>query len=170
MDMGVHCIDLIQYITGSNAQKVAGFSGTKTFSYEVDDSSSTMIELENGAFAYVDANFNIPDAAARCRLEIYGTKGSMLAEGTISQIESGKLEVVLSDDSHGYDSKQDRIDVQHAEVNVEFGNMYTKEIESFSRSVLEGKGVEVSGEEAVQIQKVVEAAYKSYSNGKIIVL
>ena len=69
-------------------------SGTKVFNYEVDDQSSTLMELENGAYAYVDANFNIPDAAAKCRMEIYGSRGSMLAEGTISQIEAGTIQVV----------------------------------------------------------------------------
>ncbi len=170
MDMGVHCIDLIQYITGSKARKVAGFSGTKTFGYEVDDSSSTIIELDNGAYAYIDANFNIPDAAARGRLEIYGTKGSMLAEGTISQAEGGKLDVMLSDDSLAYDAAQQRADVSPARFRVKFGNMYTKEIESFGRSILEGAAVEVPGEDAVQVQVIVEAAYKSQENGKAILL
>ena len=67
MDMGVHCIDLIQYITGGKAKKVAAITGTKTFGYEVEDSASLVFEMDNGANAYVDANYNIPDAAARCR-------------------------------------------------------------------------------------------------------
>lgn len=168
MDMGVHCIDLIQYITGAKAKKVAAFTGTKTFRYEVEDSASVIFEMDNGANAYVDANFNIPDAAARCRLEIYGTRGSMLAEGTISQAEGGKLDVVLSDDSLGYDAKQDRVDVNKVDIKVEFGNMYTKEIESFSSSILDGIRTEVSIEEALQVQKVVEAAYKSNDTGKTV--
>jgi len=168
MDMGVHCIDLIQYITGAKAKKVAALIGTKTFQYEVEDSASVIFEMDNGANAYVDANFNIPDAAARCRLEIYGTRGSMLAEGTISQVEGGKLDVVLSDDSLGYDAKQDRVDVNTVDIKVEFGNMYTKEIESFSSFILDGIQAGVSIEEALQVQKVVEAAYESSDTGKTV--
>lgn len=168
MDMGVHCIDLIQYITGAKAKKVAALIGTKTFQYEVEDSASVIFEMDNGANAYVDANFNIPDAAARCRLEIYGTRGSMLAEGTISQVEGGKLDVVLSDDSLGYDAKQDRVDVNAVDIRVEFGNMYTKEIESFSSFILDGIQAGISIEEALQVQKVVEAAYESSDTGKTI--
>lgn len=168
MDMGVHCIDLLQYITGSNAKKVAALTGTKTFGYEVEDSASLIFETESGTYCYVDSNFNIPDAAARCRLEIYGTKGSMLAEGTIGQVEGGRLEVVLSDDSLGYDAKQSRVDVEPVEIKVEFGNLYTKEIESFSTTVLEGGVPEVPVEDALQVQKVVESAYKSSSEGRFI--
>jgi len=161
IDLAVHCIDLIQYITGSKASKVAALAGTKTFSYEVDDSSSLLFETENGAYCYVDANFNIPDAAAKCRLEIYGTRGSMLAEGTISQVEDGKLDVVISRDTNGYDAKQDRVDVAPMDIKVEFGNMYTKEIESFSDSILNGTPVSVPLEDAIQVQRIVEAAYSS---------
>ena len=170
MDMGVHCIDIIQYIIGSNAKKVAAFTGTKTFGYEVEDSASMIFETENGANCYVDSNYNIPDAAAKCRLEIYGTRGSMLAEGTISQVEGGKLDVVLSDDSLSYDAKQDRVDVSPVNVEVEFGNMYTKEIESFSNSILNKTLVEVPVEDALQVQRAVEAAYESSVGNKIIIL
>ena len=161
MDMGVHCIDLIQYVTGAKAKKIAALNGTKTFKYEVEDSSSVLFKMDNGAYAYVDSNFNIPDAAARCRFEIYGTKGSMLAEGTISQIEGGNLDVVLSDDSLAYDAKQDRVDVVPVKIDVKFGNMYTKEIESFGKSILNNSTVEVPIEDALQVQKIIEAAYKS---------
>ena len=168
MDMGVHCLDLIQYIVGSKAKKVVGFTDTKVFGYEVEDSASVMVQLENGANAYIDAYFNIPDAAAKGRLEIYGTKGSILAEGTIGQVEGGKTDVVLSDDTLAYDAKQDRVDVKSLELVVEFGNMYTKEIESFSNSILTGAPVEVPAEDGIQVQNVVEKSYESYKTGKII--
>ena len=170
MDMGVHAIDLIQYITGGKAKKVAGLIGTQTFNYEVEDSASVIFELDNGAYCYVDANFNIPDAAAKCRLEIYGTRGSMLAEGTLGQVEGGKLDVLLSDDTLGYDAQQDRVDVSPMEIKVEFGNMYTKEIESFCNSILNGTKIEVPIEDAVQVQKVIEAAYESSETGKFVTL
>lgn len=161
MDMGVHCLDLIQYITGFKAKRAAGMASTLTFDYEVEDSGAVLVELENGAICHIESNFNIPDAAARGRLEIYGTKGSMLAEGTISQAEGGKLDVMISDDSLGYDAQQDRNDVEPLKVSVEFGNMYTKEIESFSNTVLNGGSVEVPAEDAVQVQRVIQSAYNT---------
>jgi len=168
-DMGVHCIDLLQYIIGSKAKKVVSFCSTNSFSYDVEDQSSTMIELENGAFAYVDANFNIPDAAAKCRMEIYGTRGSILAEGTISQIEAGNISVVISEEG-GYDAQQNRNDVAPLEIEADFGNMYTKEIESFGRSITDGVKIEVPAADAIQVQKVIEAAYESVETGKVITL
>ena len=170
MDMGVHSIDLIQYITGGKAKKIAAMTGTKTFKYEVEDSAALIFEMDNGAFAYVDANFNIPDAAAKCRLEIYGTKGSMLAEGTLGQVEGGKLDVVLSDDKLAYNAIQDRVDVSPVNVEVEFGNMYTKEIESFGNSILKGNKIDVTIDDALYVQKIVYAAYNSSKNNEFVFL
>ena len=168
MDLAVHCIDLIQYVTGCKAVKVAAMIGTKTFSYEVDDSGTLLFELDNGANCMVDVNFNIPDAAGRGRFEIYGTKGSMLAEGTIGQVEGGKLEIMISDDKLGYDAQQNHNDVAPMEVHVTFGNMYAKEIEAFGNAILNGVAVEVPAEDGLQVQRIVELAYESSRDGRFL--
>lgn len=166
LDMGLHCIDLIQYIINGKTKKVAAFIDTKTFNYEVEDSAAVLLEVDNGAYGYVDVNFNIPDAASRCRLEIYGTKGSLLAEGTVSQVEGGKLEAVFLDDNMKYDPNQEREDIKPVKIIAEFGNLYTKEIESFSNSILYGSKIEVPIDDAIQVQQVAEYAYKSSKTGK----
>jgi len=167
MDMGVHCIDLLQYIIGDNVTSVSALIGTKTFEYEVEDSATVLMKFANGAYATVDSNFNIPDNAAECRLEIYGTKGSILASGTISQVEGGNFRLLLSQDSE-YSAIQDRSSSGEVEVKVTFGNMYTKEIESFGESILNGMPVEVPATDALQVQRIVEAAYKASKEGRVV--
>ncbi|MBO5733788.1 MAG: Gfo/Idh/MocA family oxidoreductase [Clostridia bacterium] len=161
MDMGVHCVDLIRYITGLEVVEAAGMSGNQVFKYSVEDAGGVIMRLSNGAVAYVDANFNIPDAAAKCKIEFYGTKGSIFAQGTISQVEGGEIEVLCTGDALGYDANQDRGEVAPLEVNVEFGNMYTKEIESFGRAVAGEAPVAITAADAIASQKVIEAAYES---------
>ena len=161
MDMGIHCIDLLQYITGLRAKAVTGFAGTQTFSYNADDSAAIVMKMENGALAMVDANFNIPDAAAKCKLEIYGTKGSIMAEGTISQVEGGDVSILISDDSLGYDAAQNREELVPVKLDVELGNMYTKEVESFGRAIANDTEPEITAEDAINVQMIVEQAYKA---------
>ena len=170
MDMGVHCVDLIRYITGLEVVEAAGLCGNQVFKYSVEDAGGVIMRLSNGAIAYVDANFNIPDAAAKCKIEFYGTKGSIFAQGTISQVEGGEIEVLCTDDSLGYDANQDRNDVAPLEVSVEFGNMYTKEIEAFGRAVLGEAEVAITAQDAICSQKVIEAAYESNKNKTYIKL
>lgn len=161
MDMGVHCIDLIEYITGAKTVETCGFNSTRTFSYNVDDSSNILIRLDNGAVAYVDSHFNIPDEAAFCRLEFYGTKGSILCEGTVSQIEAGEVKAVISGADEGYNAAQNRTTDGAFKVEAELGNMYTKEIESFGDSIINGTALTVPLEDAIHVQKVAMAAYTS---------
>lgn len=166
MDLGVHCIDLIEYLTGGRTKEVMAFCDTKTFNYNVDDTASVLLKLDNGVTAYVDNNFNVPDAAAKCKLEFYGTKGSVFAEGTMGQEDGGRVEIIVSDETE-YDANQTRDAVEPLKVDVEFGNMYTREIESFSDSILNGTPINVPIEDAVHIQSVIEAAYRSSESGKV---
>lgn len=170
MDMGVHCVDLIRYITGLEVTEVAGFSGNQVFNYSVEDAGCVIFRLGNGATAYVDANFNIPDAAAKCKIEFYGTKGSIFAQGTISQVEGGEIEVLCTDDSVGYDANQDRGEVVPLEINVDFGNMYTKEIEAFGKAVKGECEIPVTAEDAIMSQKVIEASYESNKSKSYVTL
>lgn len=169
MDMGVHCIDLLQYLTGSRARKVAAFAGNLFFHYGVEDSASVMMEMDQGIVGYVDVHFNIPDDAARCRLEIYGTNGSILAEGTIGQNEGGKVEMLVAGgDMRSYDASQHRNEGRSQEFRGEGGDLYRKEIESFSQSVLAQSHIEANIGEAIFVQEVVEAAYLSSAAGKVV--
>lgn len=53
-DMGIHCIDLLQYISGSNVEEVCCFKANQTFSYTVEDSAALLMKMDNGATAFVD--------------------------------------------------------------------------------------------------------------------
>ena len=135
IDLGVHCIDLLQYITGLKVCGVMALCDTQSFDYEVDDSVSLIMKMDNGAHAYVDVNFNIPDDAAQSRLEIYGTKGSIIADGTLGQKEGGSTKVFLAEEK-GYNVMQNRGKENSYFLEEACGNMYTKEIEAFSESIL----------------------------------
>lgn len=170
VDMGVHAIDVLQYISGLKAETVTGFASNQVFHYEVEDACNAIMKMDNGAAMYIEANFNIPDAAASCRLELYGTRGSVLAEGTLGQVEGGKVEVRLADDSLGYNAQQDVAELNIQELDVTFGNMYTKEIEGFGNAVINDTDVPVPAHEAIFNQKVVEAVYKSSETGQFVTL
>ncbi len=169
VDMGIHVIDLLHYITGLKTVEVAAFNQTQTFGYEVDDSSNLIMKMDNGSVAYVDSNFNIPDAASVAKLEIYGTKGSIVAKGTLAQDEVGSVDILISDDKLGYDAGQARGEL--AATSLEgtlLGNMYTKEVDGLCDAIINDTDVPVSIESAIFDQKVIEAAYLSTAEKKFI--
>ncbi len=168
MDMGIHAIDLLQYLSGLKATEVAAFCETQSFNYKVDDSAAVIMKMDNGSLAYVDSNFNIPDAASVAKLEIYGTKGAIVATGTLAQAEVGNVSVYISEDV-GYDANQNRSD--NATQSLEgtpLGNMYTKEVEQFGNACINDTEVPVTAESAIYDQRIVEAAYASAKEKKFI--
>lgn len=168
MDMGVHCIDLMQYVTGSKVKQVAAFHDTLTFHYEVEDTSTVLMRLENGCECVVQSNFNIPDEASKWRLEFFGDQGHLVGENIIGQIDGGTLDAMFCGEVGGYDAQQDTKDVKGEQLDVEFGNMYTREIESFGNSILNNLPLEVPASDAVQVQRVMEAAYCSNDNKCVV--
>lgn len=168
MDMGVHCVDLIRFITGLEITEVSGMVGNQVFVYGVEDAGAMLMRLSNGATAYVDANFNIPDDAAVCKLELYGTKGSFFCEGTIAQDEAGTAILRASDDSAGYDASQSRSSAETVSLTGGGGNLYTREIEAFSNAVLGKCDVPVPALDAILSQQAVEAAYRSSASGQVV--
>ena len=170
MDMGVHCIDLMQYVLGTKVKQVAAFHDTLTFHYEVEDSSMVMLRMENGCQCVVQSNFNIPDDAAKWRLEFFGDQGRLMGDTVIGQVDGGSLDALFLGEQGSYDAQQDKKDVRGEAIEVEFGNMYAREIASFSNSILTGAPVEVPAEEAVQVQRVMEAAYRSNDEKCVVTL
>ena len=165
MDMGVHVIDLIAYITGSPVTQVAAMQDTLSFSYQVEDSSSVLMRLENGALCTLQSHFNIPDEAADWRLDLFGTRGCLLGQGVLGQVDGGKLDLLSLKDAGGYDSQQNGHAAGFVPLEADFGDLYTREIDSFCHSLLTGAPLEAPAEAALQAQKVVEAAYRSQKEG-----
>ena len=151
MDMGIHCIDLLQYLTGLHTECVAAVCGNQIFSYpDVEDAASAVLKMNNGAFFTVEANFNIPESVG-CKFEIYGTKGCVIADRTLGQTETGSVRFFEKNNAEG----------KYVPLEYESGNMYTKEIDAFSVAVIKDTSVPVSAIEGVFDQRIVEAIYES---------
>ena len=68
MDLSVHTIDLMEYITGMRVTEVASMNEKIAFpepQYDVEDTSTILMRMENGAQCVVQSNFNIPDEASK---------------------------------------------------------------------------------------------------------
>ena len=170
MDMGVHCIDLLQYILGTSVKQVAAFHDTISFSYEVEDSSMVMLRMENGCQCVVQSNFNIPDDASLWRIELFGDQGRLIGNGVIGQVDGGELDAMFLGEQGGYDAQQDKKNITGQTIDVTFGDCYERQITSFCDSLLTGAPMEVPAEQAVQVQRIMEAAYRSNDEKTIVTL
>ena len=167
MDMAIHSVDILRYLFGE-VSAVSSFNGTETHGYPVEDSGVILLKFENGAYGVCDSFFNIPDEAAKGVLEVYGTRGSLMAEGTISQVAGGTMMAYLQGEDRGYDARQERSGIEPVKVEAELKNMYMAEVEDFIDAVEKGRKPMNSGEEALKNFRIIQAAYTSQRTGKVV--
>ena len=136
MDMGSHCIDLLEMFFGKS-KSVSCFINNNVHPYKSEDSAVVSLFFENGALGTVDTYFCIPDNSSKNVLELYGSKGSILAKGTIGQGSSGQMTAFLEEDNAGYNAQQARNSAEGKEINPVPVNTYLAEIEEFSNAILE---------------------------------
>jgi len=169
MDMGGHCIDLLEMFFGK-IRKVSCFINNSVHNYKSEDSAVATLFFENGAIGTVDTFFCIPDNSSKNVLELYGSKGSILAKGTIGQGDAGEMTAFLEGDAMGYDAQQTRQQSSGIIISPEPVNTYRAEIEEFSHAIIENRSPLNNAEHGVQSQKILAACYESAKTGKIIEL
>ena len=159
MDLGVHCLDLLCWLTQSGVCDVKAFCANQVQDYEVEDAANILLRLENGMLARIQVNFNVPDALPS-RVELKGTAGSLIAEGTLGQTESGTL-TWLSAPQGDYDAAQNNPDPKAKHFASEGGDLYAKQVEDFSARILKGNFDCSFAQSSVEVQRLVERVYES---------
>jgi predicted dehydrogenase len=167
MDMGSHCIDLLEMFFGK-VKSVSCFINNNIHSYKSEDSAIVSLFFENGALGTVDTYFCIPDNSSKNVLELYGSKGSILAKGTIGQGASGEMVAYLEEDNTGYNAQQVRIDGEGLLISPEPVNTYLAEIEEFSCAILEKREPLNNASLGLRSQIILSACYKSVKTRKVI--
>lgn len=169
MDMGGHCIDLLEMFFGP-VKAVSCFTNRTVHPYTSEDSAVASLFFENGALGTVDTFFCMPDEASQNRLELYGSLGSILAKGTIGQGASGEMVATLKEGAGGYDAHQGRAEGGGIVISPPPVNTYRAEIEEFSGAILEKREPANSAALGLQSQKVLEACYESARTGRVVAL
>jgi predicted dehydrogenase len=160
MDLTIHTVDLLRYLFGE-VQAVSAMAGNVVHPYLVEDAGIVSLVFQSGALAFCDSFFSLPDSAVPQTLEVYGTGGSVVAEGTIGQLPGGSGRLRVSDESDSYDDMQERAGEQGRTLEWDPVDLYRAEFEDFAESVEAGVAPMNCGQEALETQRVIEAAYQS---------
>lgn len=170
VDMGGHCIDLLEMFFGEVA-RVQCMIRNRVHAYASEDSAVALLEFQSGAMATVDTFFCIPDRSSTNRLELYGSRGSILAEGTIGQSEKGTMTAFLEEASNGYDAGQtSRADSAGLSIDPPPVNTYRAQIEEFSAAILDERPSLLECSIGLRSQQILSACYASARAGKAIEL
>ena len=167
VDMGSHCIDLLEMFFGK-IKSVSCFINNNVHDYKSEDSALVSLSFENGAFASVDTYFCIPDNSSKNILELYGSKGSIIAKGTIGQGDSGEMIAYLEGENAGYDAGQARQKADGMVINPTPVNTYRAEIDEFSKAILESRQPKNNQDAGLRSQKIIDICYQAAKTGRVI--
>lgn len=169
MDMGGHCLDLLEMFFGP-VRAVSCCTRCAVHGYAAEDSAVASLQFVNGALGVVDTFFCVPDQASQNRLELYGSRGSVLAQGTIGQGAEGEMTAFLEADATDYDARQSRPTAGGVPIRPTPVNPYRAEIEELSQAILEGREPVHSGALGLQSQRLLAACYESARRGCVVEL
>ncbi len=171
LDMGTHCLDMLEWIMDAKIVEVTGFQDLLVQKYrtQIEDTSTIVVRFSNGAHGIIDNYFNIPDAAARNSLEIFGTKGSIIAHGTIGQDPTGNMFSITQPDETGYNADQVRdVEANRQEYDFEGVGIYGQMITIFSDCILQDQAPPTNFADGRHSVRLVDAIYKSVAEKRVV--
>jgi predicted dehydrogenase len=148
-------------------QAVSCFTNRTVHSYPSEDSAVASLRFANGALGVVDAFFCMTDEASQNRLELYGSLGSILAQGTIGQGAQGEMTAFLKEGAGGYDAQQARAADGGLCINPPPINPYRAEIEEFSQAIIENREPSNTATLGLHSQRLLAACYESARTGTV---
>ena len=160
MDLGVHCVELVEYLLDDEIDEVKALYHTRTFSYEVEDGGVIIFRTKGGVLGHIDVNFNVPDLAAESKLELYGTKGYIICRGTLGQEEAGTLSHLYAPQGD-YSAMQSRTTSEPVTYAAEGADLYLKQIHAFSELLTANQTDYTYADRAVQVQGVIDRIYRN---------
>jgi len=149
-DVGVHCVDALRYVLGDEVVRVAAIGISDRDSGNVEEAANLSLEFASGALGSILVSTR---AEYRTPLEIVGESGTLRAKDAFSVELPVELEL----------SKAGSIVEKETVAN---SDAYARQVDAFSAAV-EGTVVFlVPGEEGLQNQEVLDAAYRSLRSGR----
>jgi len=151
IDLAIHDIDFLRWVMGS-VKRVYGVGGRfSRYSIDVIDHAMYILEFENGAVAYGEASWAMPQKFGfTTYLEIAGTKGLL----TVDNKSTASVHEYYNDSSSSYSPL--------------YHDAYYNELKAFLRWILFNESVAISPEDAVESLRIALAVTKSIEKREAI--
>jgi len=149
--VGSHCIDTVHYLFGK-AESVYARLQNVSGKTEAPDSSSVVMNLENGATVFLQCNYNVP-SEKYCFIS--GTEGAIY-------IERDKVWIRSSRETYK-DAPSEK-----QEMTITKVDLIEEELKEFLNAIKAGGKVETGYAEGLAVVQVLEACRESSLKNKVI--
>lgn len=175
IDLGVHVIDLVRYLSGcpkptrafgatynhigsnraANAETAWARSASKTkFEKNVEDMATAMICFDNGLTVQLETSFNLNCEGDSTNVQVFGTKGGASLNGNV-EFYTAQAGMYVNSKAQG-------------ETFFKFNESFCAEIKGFLDAA-EGKAPCIAPkEDGLAVMKILDAVYESARTGKMV--
>ena len=162
MDLGIHDIDVLRYITGQEVKSVFALGG-RFANLSFEDHASLLIELENGLEAFIEVNWLTPMKVR---------KVSLTCSGGFVQLDYMDQSLEFSSSVTGNfdaaDSFHVPVEYDVRKISVRKEEPLKRELTDFLAAAESGYGPTACGRDALADLRVCEAALESLRTGRKI--
>jgi predicted dehydrogenase len=154
LDIGIHAVDALRWLAGSEARRVYAYIGTAIYEgLALDDIGVMTVEFENGVVGALSAGWPNPDSYPTwldVRFEVLTTKAAFLIDSPYH-------------DYWCYDSAR-------AERQYWWRRDVDGLVDEFARAILEDREPAITGEDARAALAIALAAYESARTEQVVSL
>jgi 1,5-anhydro-D-fructose reductase (1,5-anhydro-D-mannitol-forming) len=154
MGMGVHALDLLQFLLGQPIVEVAALTDGQTAQKPLERIAVITLRFADGALGTVSCGRRVPDT--RNDAVVYGTGGRVWLKDTLWEPLRGRLEVV-----------SDAVNVEEAYQGDPL-SLYKLEIEAFARGIQGNEEFGASGIDGLRAVQVASAAIEAALSGRTV--
>jgi len=161
INQAIHFIDMLLWIMGP-VKSVFAYTNTVAHRMETEDLAAAMLTFKSGAIGIIQGSTAmIPGLPAR--LEIHGTKGTVILEGT--EISFWQVE--------GEPPRSDKEKVEASGANVPMAiplEPFVRQFQDVINAIREGHQPLVTGKEARKTLELIKVIYESAKKGQVVEL
>ena len=150
MNQCIHNIDLLQWMMGSEVERIHCERGTFLRNIEMEDFGAILIRFKNGSIGIVEGSACVYPKNLEETLSIFGEKGTVVIGG----LAVNKIKTWQFADERDYD-KED----ENTEIDSVYGRGHTPLYKNFIDAVNENKEPLINGEEGRKALEIVLRAY-----------
>jgi 1,5-anhydro-D-fructose reductase (1,5-anhydro-D-mannitol-forming) len=149
---GVHRVDLLRYMLGSEIDEVRALVGDHAPDRPYEESALALLRFDDGARGILNFNLDLPHGTTN--IELHGEAGSIILQDTMLQWwGGGGGELILKNGSGT---------VRHA---FEKPDLYRAEVEDFNRSITDGRPPAGTGADGLRAAAACSALFESGRSG-----
>lgn len=149
-DVGVHCLDTLRYVLGDEVRNVMAQAQYDEH-WVLEASATALFQFAKGTLASISVSARSP---YQTLLEVIGENGIVSSVNALNVDHPVTLEL-----RRAFQVVEKR--------EVRNGRAYTAQVEAFAAAVEEERPFEIPGEEGLQNQLILDAAFRSVKSGKM---